>query len=243
MAPFCLRCGAPVGDDDMRCTGCGADLDPCGTVPPPGPVGRASAKDAQPARAVRKRRLEPAASEDSRPARPARPGKRSKPKPTPPPQPAYPQPRLVRPAYPVPSPSLPPPVRPNEPVPTSPGFYHQAAPDPGRLAVPPPPPGANPQQGGPGVFRGLLIKMLGAMSTPRSPPRILISWRWHLRVTHNPIRLRGTHRRHTPTDTGPPDRPRNRAVQSPRRSTPRVDPLLPSTPRMTGRTGPRLSVV
>jgi pSer/pThr/pTyr-binding forkhead associated (FHA) protein len=166
MAPFCLRCGAPVGDDDMRCTGCGADLDPCGTVPPPGPVGRASAKDAQPARAVRKRRLEPAASEDSLPARPARPGKRSKPKPTPPPQPAYPQPRQVRPAYPVPSPSLPPPVRPNEPVPTSPGFYHQAAPDPGRLAVPPPPPGANPQQGGPGVFRGLLIKMLGGNVDP-----------------------------------------------------------------------------
>ena len=127
-----------------------------------------AARDAQPARAVRNRRSEPAASEDSPPARPARPGKRSKPKPPPPPQPAYPQPRQARPAHPDPSPS-PPPVRPNEPVPTPPGFYQQAAPDPGRLALPPhAPPAANAQQGGPGVFRGLLIRMLGGNADP--PP-------------------------------------------------------------------------
>jgi len=86
MAPFCPRCGAPVGDDNLRCDGCGAELDPCRTIPPPGPVGRATARDAQAARAVRRRDTEPAASEDSPSARPARPEKRSKPTPPPLPQ-------------------------------------------------------------------------------------------------------------------------------------------------------------
>lgn len=169
MAPFCPRCGSPVGDDDLRCDGCGTELDPCRTVPPPGPIGRATARDAQPARAVRKRGPEPGASEDSPAARPARPGRRSNPKPMPPSKPAYPQPRQPRPEQPGPAQSPPQPLRPTEPSPSPPGFYHQVPPDPGRHALPPyAPPGATPPHGGPGLFRGLLIRMLGGNVDP--PP-------------------------------------------------------------------------
>ena len=168
MAPSCPRCRAPVGDDDLRCAGCGAELDPHRTALPAGSVGRATARDAQPARAIRKRTPEPAASEDSPPDRPARPRRRASAKSTESPRPAYPPPRQTRPADPGPSPSPSPPVRPTEPAPTPSGSYYQPASYLGVPALlPQAPPAGLPQQGRPGFFRGLLITLLGGnVATP-----------------------------------------------------------------------------
>jgi pSer/pThr/pTyr-binding forkhead associated (FHA) protein len=144
MAPYCPHCGAPVGDDDVRCSDCGTELDPHRTIPPPGPIGQASVKPAKPAReAVRdSERLDQDTAARAGP-RPSTVRKR-------------------RPASAAPPPAIPPPPNPAIPPPPNPAYY------------PPPPPPVGPPPAhpapSPGGVRGFLIRMLGGQPEPPAPP-------------------------------------------------------------------------
>ena len=82
MAQVCLRCNAAVSDEIVRCPECGADLDPCRTIPPPGPRPRVSSKT--PSQSRRPDLAEPPSTGEhlDAPAKPkARPSSRRRPKP------------------------------------------------------------------------------------------------------------------------------------------------------------------
>lgn len=75
MSQMCPRCNEPVGPDELSCPGCGADLDPYGTIPQPGPK-----RNFQPAREV------PAERPPERKKRPTQERPRPEPRPVEPPK-------------------------------------------------------------------------------------------------------------------------------------------------------------
>ncbi|WP_406695974.1 FHA domain-containing protein [Singulisphaera sp. Ch08] len=164
MAQICPRCDATVGDDLTRCPSCGADLDPCRTIPPARPRQITPAK--APATARKVSPVERAEhSEEREPATPPppRPIKKVKPRPV------APQPSAQAPSAPTPAPQ---PAKPGPQLAytpsTSTGEMAYAAPayaPPGGAA--PAPPEAR------GGLRGWMIKMLGGAqpAPPQAQPQ------------------------------------------------------------------------
>lgn len=154
MAQICPRCDATVGDDLTRCSSCGADLDPCRTIPPARPRQIAPAK--APSTARKATPVERSDYSDDResapPAAPTpRPVKKVKPRPV------APQPTAQAPSAAAPAPQAAPPGPKLAYTPsTSTGEMAYAAAYPTPAAAPTPVPAE-----GRGGIRGWMIKMLG----------------------------------------------------------------------------------
>jgi hypothetical protein len=147
MAQSCPLCGAAVSDEQSRCSSCGAELDPYGTIGIPKPKVRppSPAPAPKPAKPHRPVVEEPAATPETR-EEPA-------PKPAPAPaKPARPRPR-PSPAAASPAPPAAAPVPPPQPAPAQPAY-----------PVPEAAAGA-----APGGIRKWMIKMLGGQAEPGQP--------------------------------------------------------------------------
>jgi hypothetical protein len=158
MAQVCPHCSAAVADESMQCSACGANLDPCRTIPPAGPKPRAATGSAGPDRSP---------VPQSRPSRPESPS---------PVAPLKPKARRAKPSQPSPSeppPAAPapatPPIAPGYPAPPPipqipPGHYYPPMYAP--VAMPPAQPNP-PAQGG---VLGWMIKKFGKTGDPPAPP-------------------------------------------------------------------------
>lgn len=166
MAQTCPLCNAAVQPEQIRCTDCGAELDPYRTMLPPAP--RAATPPSAPARPVRPSAPSAPLPDPEHPST-VRPAPRAEP---PPAAAAPPRPAKVKRPRPAPAPAPPAdPSRSREPVdgqvilggsisssrpapaPSPPPPY--AYPQPGPPAAPAPPAGA------PGGVRGWVIRKLG----------------------------------------------------------------------------------
>jgi|GEM_PF-1367820 len=169
MAQVCPRCNSTVGDDLTRCSSCGADLDPCRTIPPARPKQIAPAKSASPVRKVSAG--EPSEYGDDREAEtPPSPKPLKKVKARPPaaqpPRPSSGSPPVSRASKPSAAPAYPTP-------PGSTGEMAYAAPPVQAHQHPGPAPIAPAQPEARGGLRGWMIKMLGgtpAQSAPAPAP-------------------------------------------------------------------------